>query len=139
MNIDFTIDTIQEVVCAMWDKYSGKKIWAFDAPMGAGKTTFIKVLCESVLLCEDIPSSPTFSIINEYKSPVAGKIFHMDWYRLKDEEEAIQSGVEAALQSGDLCLVEWPERAPLILPDDVLYIKIEALNENGRRIVTGNY
>lgn len=119
----------------MWDKYADKKIWAFDAVMGAGKTTFIKALCEDVLLCEDITSSPTFSIINEYKSPVAGKIFHMDWYRLKDEEEAIQSGVEDGLQSGDLCLVEWPERAPLLLPDDTLYIKIDVVSENGRKIV----
>lgn len=138
MNIDFTIDTIQNVARTMWNRYAGKKIWAFDAAMGAGKTTFIKTLCEDVLLCEDITSSPTFSIINEYKSPVAGKIFHMDWYRLKDEEEAIQSGVEDALQSGALCLVEWPERAPLLLPDDTLYIKIDVLSESKRKIVTGS-
>lgn len=136
MKIDFTIDTIQDAARAAWDKYCGKKIWVFDAPMGAGKTTFIKTLCEDILLCQDIPSSPTFSIINEYKSAIAGKVFHMDWYRLKDEEEAIQSGVEDALHHGDLCLVEWPERAPLLLPADVLYIKIEVLDENTRRIVS---
>jgi len=138
MKIDFTIDTLEDAAHAMWDKYRGKKTWAFDAPMGAGKTTFIKTLCERILACADITSSPTFSIINEYKSPVAGKIFHMDWYRLKDEEEAVQAGVEDALKNGDLCLIEWPERAPLLLPDNVLYIKIEILNENERKIVTGS-
>lgn len=136
MNIDFTIDTIQTAAHAVWDKYRDKKVWAFDAPMGAGKTTFIKTLCERVLACEDVISSPTFSIINEYKSPVAGKIFHMDWYRLRNEEEAIQSGVEDALQSGSLCLVEWPERAPLLLPDDALFIKIDVLSESKRKILT---
>lgn len=135
MIIDFTIDTIQDAASALWDQYQGKKTWAFDAAMGAGKTTLIKTLCEQVLACEDITSSPTFSIINEYKSPVAGKIFHMDWYRLKDEEEAIQSGVEDALQSGDLCLVEWPERAPGLLPEGMLNVKIEILGERERRIV----
>ena len=136
MNIDFTLDTIRDAAHKIWNEYSHKKIWAFDAAMGAGKTTFIKALCEDVLACEDITSSPTFAIINEYKSPIVGRIFHTDWYRLKDEEEAIQAGVEDALQSGCLCLVEWSERAPLLLPDDALFLKIEITGEQERRILS---
>ncbi len=118
----------------MWQQFSHKKIWAFYAPMGAGKTTFIHALCET-LEVKDAISSPTFAIINEYKSAVAGTIFHMDWYRLKDEEEAQQAGVEDCLLSGNFCLVEWPEKAEGLLPEDVLHISIELINENIRRIL----
>ncbi|HEY0297694.1 MAG TPA: tRNA (adenosine(37)-N6)-threonylcarbamoyltransferase complex ATPase subunit type 1 TsaE [Arachidicoccus sp.] len=136
MQIEFTIDTIKETAQKLWERYSNKKVWAFDAPMGAGKTTFIKTLCSAVLESKDIVASPTFAIINEYQSDVAGKIFHMDWYRLKGEEEAIEAGVEDALQSGALCLVEWPELAQLLLPEDALYLKIEILSQAQRRIYT---
>jgi len=135
MDMTFEIGQLPSVAQSFWKAFGNKKVWAFYAPMGAGKTTFIHALCE-VLEVEDTVGSPTFSIINEYTSPVAGTILHMDWYRLKDEEEAIQAGVEDALYSGNFCFVEWPERAAGLLPDDVLSIYIETLDANTRRIFT---
>ncbi len=133
MNITFTIDGITAAAQQLWHAGKAHKVWAFYGPMGAGKTTFIHALCET-LQVKSAVSSPTFAIINEYNSPVAGPIYHMDWYRLKDEEEAIQAGVEDCLYSGNLCLVEWPEKATGLLPDDVLNITIEALDEETRAV-----
>jgi len=104
--------------------------------MGAGKTTFIHALCEELGVVSAI-SSPTFAIINEYKSKEAGAIYHMDWYRLKNEEEAVNAGVEDSLLSKDLCLVEWPENAAGLLPDDTFHIHIEVLDPETRRLFTG--
>ncbi|AYD46165.1 MAG TPA: tRNA (adenosine(37)-N6)-threonylcarbamoyltransferase complex ATPase subunit type 1 TsaE [Arachidicoccus soli] len=134
MSFTFTQENIQEVAEKLWLTHSDKKIWAFYAPMGAGKTTFIKTLCNEVLKSKDIISSPTFAIINEYESTVADKIFHMDWYRLEDEDEAIQTGVEEVLMGGYLCLVEWPEKAPMLLPEDTLFLEIDILSESERMI-----
>jgi len=135
MDAIFGIGQIQQVAKLLWKEADKKKVWAFHAPMGAGKTTFIHALCEMMGVKSPI-SSPTFAIINEYNSPVAGTIFHMDWYRLKDEEEAIQAGVEDALISGNICLVEWPEKAAGLLPDDTVTIFIEVLDMETRRIFT---
>jgi len=119
-----SLETIQQQALQVWQMNSHHKIWAFHASMGSGKTTFIHALCE-VLGVKDAISSPTYAIINEYQSPIAGTIYHMDWYRLKDEEEAIQAGVEDALLSGNLCLVEWSEKAEGLLPDELLHIYIK--------------
>ena len=102
--------------------------------MGAGKTTFIHALCD-VKGVTDTVGSPTFSIINEYRYP-GGRIFHIDLYRLKDEEEAVRTGVEDVLYSGDLCLVEWPDRAPGIFPPDTVELWIEATGPLDRKITT---
>ena len=118
-----------------FETYKNNKVWAFNAPMGAGKTTFINALCKNILEIEEISSSPTFSIINEYYSPVVGQIFHLDLYRLRDEEEAIQAGVEDTLYSGKMCLVEWPEKATGLLPDDTVYFNIEVIDESSRKII----
>lgn len=134
MQINFSLGNIKAVAEQLWQQYSNRKIWAFYAPMGAGKTTFIKALCNEVLQSPDVVSSPTFALINEYKSPLTGKIFHMDWYRLEDEDEAVQAGVEETLMSGNLCLVEWPERAPMLLPDETLFLVIEEISETERTI-----
>jgi tRNA threonylcarbamoyladenosine biosynthesis protein TsaE len=101
--------------------------------MVSGKSNFIHAFCE-VLQVKDVVSSPTFAIINEYRSPVAGIIYHMDWYRLKNEEEAVQAGIEDALLSGNLCLIEWPDKAAGLLPDAVLNIYLETVDENTRRM-----
>ncbi|MDQ6815329.1 MAG: tRNA (adenosine(37)-N6)-threonylcarbamoyltransferase complex ATPase subunit type 1 TsaE, partial [Bacteroidota bacterium] len=102
--------------------------------MGAGKTTFIHALCDHLGVTSAI-GSPTYSIINEYKSEKIGEIYHMDWYRLKDEEEALQAGVEDYLFSGNFCLVEWPNRAPALLPEDCLHLLISTLDEETRQIL----
>ncbi len=107
---------------------------AFHGPMGAGKTTFITALCKALGVV-DTTGSPTYSIINQYKTAGGKIICHMDWYRLRDEEEAIAAGVEDALYSGNLCLVEWPEKAEMLLPADTLHVTIEAIDANTRKIV----
>src|SRR6478752_2988090 len=101
MNVEFTLNEIKSIAEKLWQQYNQYSIWAFYGDMGSGKTTLIHALCE-VLQVKDVISSPTFAIINEYRSPVAGIIYHMDWYRLKDEEEATQAGIEDALLSGNL-------------------------------------
>ena len=135
MDAIFELGQINQVAKLLWKEGKQNKIWAFHAPMGAGKTTFIHALCE-LLEVKDSISSPTFAIINEYQSPVSGSIFHMDWYRLKDEEEAIQAGIEDALLSKNLCFIEWPEKAASLLPDDVFNVNIELLDANTRRLYT---
>jgi tRNA threonylcarbamoyladenosine biosynthesis protein TsaE len=134
MAIVYDIKNIQVAAQQAWQEGRQYKVWAFDAAMGAGKTTFIHALCE-ILKVTGTPSSPTFAIINEYESPIAGTIYHMDWYRLKDEDEAIQAGVEDCLYSGSLCLVEWPGKAPSLLPTGTLFVTIEVVDENTRRIL----
>ena len=134
MEITYHISQIDKVAEHLWRVYKDKKIWAFYAPMGAGKTTLIKELCNKVLGCRDVVSSPTFAIVNEYVSPQEGNIFHMDWYRLADEQELVAAGVEETLNSGDRCFVEWPERAPLLLPKDALLLQIDILPADERRV-----
>ncbi len=107
---------------------------AFHGQMGAGKTTFINALCKA-LGVDETTGSPTYSIINQYKTAGGKIICHMDWYRLRDEEEAIAAGVEDALYSGNLCLVEWPEKAEMLLPADTLHLTIEAIDSDTRKIV----
>jgi len=136
MNTVFNITQIDDIARQLWAEAKHHKVWAFNGEMGAGKTTFIHALC-GVLRVTGAVSSPTFAIINEYNSPVAGPIYHMDWYRLKDEEEATQAGVEDCLYSGNLCLVEWPQKAEGLLPEDTLQVYIEAIDEHTRRIRTG--
>jgi len=87
-----------------------------------------------VLKVTDTVGSPTFSIINQYQTQSGNTIYHLDLYRIKDEEEAIQAGVEDVLYSGDLCLVEWPGKINSLLPADTVFIKIDILNSNTRRI-----
>lgn len=99
-----------------------KRVFLFDAPMGAGKTTFIKALCRELGVEENV-SSPTFSIINEYHSPI-GPIYHFDFYRIKEEQEAYDMGYEEYFYSGSYCFVEWPQKISNILPEDALLIEI---------------
>ena len=91
--------------------------------MGAGKTTLIKVICKD-LGVEDNVSSPTFSIINEYVSSEGESIYHFDFYRLKDEEEALDMGCEEFFYKNSLCFIEWPEKIPSLIPEEVLKVKI---------------
>lgn len=105
------------------------KIWAFEGEMGAGKTTLIKAICEE-LDVEDNVSSPTFSIVNEYWSDKAKSIYHFDFYRLKDESEALDIGIEEYFDSGNLCFLEWPSKIESLLPDPLLQIRISLEGKN---------
>ncbi|MEN9685920.1 MAG: tRNA ((37)-N6)-threonylcarbamoyltransferase complex ATPase subunit type 1 TsaE [Bacteroidota bacterium] len=135
MDAIFKISAIKQVARNLLKEGQKKTVWAFHASMGTGKTTLIHAICEE-LGVESAVSSPTFAIINEYRSPKIGPIYHMDWYRLKGEEEAIHAGVEEYLTGTQLCLVEWPENAPGILPDDCFHIYMESLDEDTRRLYT---
>lgn len=108
------------------------KVIAFHGNMGSGKTTFIHALC-GVKGVKDVVGSPTFSIINEYYFP-DGMIFHIDLYRLKDEQEAIRAGVEDCLYSDHICFVEWPEKAPAIFPADTVHVFVEVVDSENRRL-----
>jgi tRNA threonylcarbamoyladenosine biosynthesis protein TsaE len=128
----FTLPEIDEIAKIFWDEFPDKKIYAFLGEMGAGKTSFITALCKVKHVKETV-GSPTFSIINEYGSD-AGTLYHLDLYRLKNEAEAVQAGVEDCLYSGEICFVEWPLRAKGILPSSALVISLEILNADTRKI-----
>jgi tRNA threonylcarbamoyladenosine biosynthesis protein TsaE len=132
MEIAFTLGEIHDAASKYVNDILSRKVVAVYGEMGAGKTTFIHAVCD-LLKVTSVVGSPTYAIINEYSYP-GGKIFHMDLYRLKDEEEAQQAGVEDCLYSGNICFIEWPERAPGILPEDTLKLHIQAVNEGSRRI-----
>jgi len=115
--------------------YPTRRVFAFDAPMGAGKTTFIKQLCED-LGCKDVVNSPTFAIVNVYDTQ-EGEVYHFDCYRLKDIAEAQDFGAEEYLYSGNICLIEWPNIIEPLLPDDTVWVSI-CVKENGDRELTTN-
>lgn len=110
------------------------RVFAFYGKMGAGKTTFIKALCD-VLQVDDVVNSPTFAIVNEYSSALLqGPVFHFDFYRIRRLEEAYDIGIDDYFYSGAPCLIEWPELIEELLPDDVVRIGIEELPDGTRRI-----
>ena len=133
MQFSYHLSDIKLAAEKAWQYASHKKIWAFYAEMGAGKTTFIHALCE-ILAVHSTIGSPTYSIINEYFSEKQGLMYHMDWYRLKDEEEALQAGVEDCLYSNNYCFIEWPEKVPALLPDDYAGIYIKMADNDKREI-----
>lgn len=110
------------------------KHFAFYGEMGAGKTTFIKELC-GLLNSTDVVTSPTFSLINEYHTTTEDLIFHFDFYRIKDIEEAFNIGYEDYFYSDHYCFVEWPELVEELLPDTMLKVRIKVLENGGREIV----
>jgi tRNA threonylcarbamoyladenosine biosynthesis protein TsaE len=134
MELHFLLPDIGKAAGEFWEQFPTQKVFAFHGEMGAGKTTFIHALCAAKGVTDTV-GSPTFSIINEYVYP-AGKIFHLDLYRLKDEEEAARAGVEDVLYSGELCLVEWPDRAPGIFPPGTADLRIRAIDRDLREITT---
>ena len=139
MEWEFTLENIGEVAEAVWKAGTGIQVFALHGGMGAGKTTFVHALCIAKGVTT-VTGSPTFSIINEYAYDCEGTqrlLFHIDLYRLKDEEEARQAGVEDCLHSGYTCLVEWPERAPGLFPENVLHLYIELVNDKTRLLRIG--
>lgn len=114
------------------------RVYAFEGQMGAGKTTFIKSLCEAMGTM-DVVNSPTFAIVNVYdvEQPYRGEVYHFDCYRLKDIREAMDFGAEEYLYSGNYCFIEWPMMMEALLPDNTIWINITPL-ENGDRILSIN-
>jgi tRNA threonylcarbamoyladenosine biosynthesis protein TsaE len=133
------IDHIREAAREFISHIGQARVFAFYGKMGAGKTTFVKAICEE-LGVEDVITSPTFAIVNEYTaSSVDDKqqapIYHFDFYRIKKLEEVYDMGYEEYFYSGALCLIEWPELIEDILPDDAVKVTIEVLTD-GSRLVT---
>ena len=130
----YTLEQTDQIAAQLVQKYATHPVWVFQAPMGAGKTTLIAAIGRAMGI-EQAMSSPTFSIMNEYE--VKGKlIYHMDWYRLESAAEARQAGVEAAMEEADLSLVEWPEKAPNLVPEHAVVFNIEFIDPDQRRIYT---
>ena len=134
MEVVFKLEEIDAVAKQIWEAGKQYKQWVFYAEMGSGKTTLIHALC-TYLEVDGAVSSPTYAIINEYKSKVVGTIYHHDWYRLKDEEEAINAGVEEALSNAGLSLIEWPEKAEGLLADNTFKIIITVIDEQTRKVI----
>jgi len=133
MEVIFKLEEIQSAAEKLLADTGTNKVFAFHGEMGAGKTTFIHALCIAMGVKGTI-SSPTFSIINLYTAANGNSIYHMDLYRLKDENEAINAGVEDCLYSGNICLVEWPDKAPGIFPNDTVHITITMVTDNTRKL-----
>ena len=134
-DIIFSLDHIHEAAAQCWQTARQYRCIAFSGGLGAGKTTFIHALCDHIGV-KDAVSSPTFSLINEYHYEQDGTdciIYHMDWYRLRDTEEAINAGMEDCLmQPGAQCFVEWPEQAPELLPSPCLWISLQHAGDDQR-------
>lgn len=112
-----------------------RTVIAFNGEMGAGKTTFINALCRELGVEEDITGSPTFAIINEYRSDTTAElIYHFDLYRIESAEEAFDIGVEDYFDSGCLCLLEWPEKIADILPEDIINVTLSVNPDNSRTL-----
>ena len=127
-----SLDELDMVAQAVLDSLEGRTIVALDAPMGAGKTTLISRIAEQ-LGAEDDVTSPTFAIVNEYVGERT--IYHFDMYRIERVEEALDFGCEEYISSGELCLIEWPEKIEPLLPEDTMIIKIEILSDTERRFI----
>ncbi|MBQ1655722.1 MAG: tRNA (adenosine(37)-N6)-threonylcarbamoyltransferase complex ATPase subunit type 1 TsaE [Bacteroidales bacterium] len=110
------------------------KLVAFFAPMGAGKTTFTTAVCKVLGVSEDAVSSPTFAIVNEYRSASGEPIYHFDFYRINKPAEALDIGLYEYLDSGFLCLMEWPENIEDLLPDETLRVSISVLPDGSRSL-----
>ena len=136
MNMDISINSLEEIgkaaqefVAAMGDR----KVFAFYGKMGAGKTTFIKAVCEE-LGVEDVINSPTFAIVNEYVDGKGDPIYHFDFYRIKNQQEVLDIGYEDYVYSGNVCFMEWPELIENLLPDDAVKVTIEEEMDGSRKV-----
>jgi len=134
MEFHVSFERLNDFAVQFWKLVNATRVFAFHGEMGAGKTTIIEALCKTKGV-RDVMGSPTFSIINEYGYSENGKekfIYHIDLYRLRDEQEIIQAGVEDCIYSGNICFIEWPEKAPHLLDDSVMHVLIEHSDEEER-------
>jgi tRNA threonylcarbamoyladenosine biosynthesis protein TsaE len=118
-----TLDQLPRVASELMNLYTGSRIFAFYGKMGSGKTTFIREICK-VLQVVDVATSPTFAIVNEYFTLPGDSVYHFDFYRIKNLEEAFDLGYEDYFFRGNYCLIEWPEKIESLLPDDCVVINL---------------
>ena len=132
-----TIDSLSDlpkVADLVLESLNGRNVVAFFAPMGAGKTTLISTLMET-LGSEDIVTSPTFALVNQYYTAEREPVYHFDFYRINSINEAFDMGYEEYFYSGDLCLIEWPELIEDLLPEDAMVVRIDVLSPNERKFM----
>jgi tRNA threonylcarbamoyladenosine biosynthesis protein TsaE len=130
MNTTYSLEKLPEVAAAIIASAKNKTL-LFYGEMGVGKTTLIKEICKQLDVLDKI-SSPTFSLVNEYQTSKEEAVFHFDFYRITNEEEALDMGVEEYLYNNDWCLIEWPQNVENLLPLEVVKIHLSIL-ENGQR------
>jgi len=134
MEYSYTLDQINEAAKQIINSSNNHKIWTFDGEMGAGKTTLIKAICKNLGVTDEV-SSPTFSLVNEYKTSDGKTLYHFDFYRIKNIEEVYDIGYEDYFFSGNICLIEWPEKVVELLENEDFYeIKIEKVSEGERAV-----
>jgi tRNA threonylcarbamoyladenosine biosynthesis protein TsaE len=136
MEIIYSLDKILDTAKTIWKIGEQQKIWAFHGEIGSGKTTLIHALCD-VKGVKEVVGSPTFSIINEYSFRKNGQeqlIYHIDLYRLVNDEEIISAGIEDCLYSDHICFVEWPEKIQHLFPDNSLNIYLDAIEGQTRKL-----
>ena len=134
MEIIFSLDDIENAAKEFIEYSSAYKVFAFTGELGAGKTTFIHAICKLLGVKETV-TSPTYAIIQEYYFKKENIIYHIDMYRIKSIEEAIEAGVEDCLLSDKLCMVEWPEKAILLFPPETVYTSLQVLSANMRKLI----
>ena len=134
MEIVFELADIETIAKTFLKIGKDYKVFAFSGDLGAGKTTFINALCKELGVNEAV-TSPTYSIIQEYTTNADKIIYHIDLYRVKNKEEAIEAGIEDCIYSDEICMVEWPEKAPSIFPEETVYTTFEILSERIRKLV----
>lgn len=125
------IDAVADAFVAWRDD---RRVFALEGGMGAGKTTLVHAICRAMGVREAM-SSPTYSLVNRYAALDGREILHMDLYRLADAEEALEAGIGEDLESGSVCFVEWPSRAPELLPDDTTELQLDVLADGRRRLL----
>lgn len=132
--LEYTIDDLTKTAVSVLEKTKKNKIFLFSGEMGSGKTTLIKAICQQLGI-EDIVSSPTYSIVNIYQSTLFGEVYHFDLFRLKNEQEAEEIGIADYLDSGNICIIEWPEIAPNILQSrNSIAINLSYLENHNRQL-----
>ena len=134
MEIVFDLDDIATAANKFLELVKEYKVYTFTGDLGAGKTTFISALCNSLGVEEPV-TSPTYSIIQEYTGKDDKIIYHIDLYRIKNKEEAVGAGIEDCIHSNEICMVEWPERAPSIFSDETVHATFEILSESKRKLI----
>jgi len=128
------LENIREAAREFIRQIGDRKVFAFYGSMGAGKTTFVKAICEEMGV-DDVVTSPTFAIVNEYTTGSGERIYHFDFYRIKKIEEVYDMGYEDYFYSGSLCFIEWPELMEELLPEDAVRVTIKE-NTDGSRTVS---
>jgi len=125
------LKSLPDAARSFLERDADQRVFAFYGDLGAGKTTFIKALCNELNVI-DIVSSPSFSIINEYQNEKGMRIYHMDFYRIKDLDEALEIGLEDYFSTNDYCFIEWPEKIDELLPNQTTFVKIVQSQNNSR-------